>query len=71
MWRGLAMGWVGRSASGFHPSFPLYCWENSLLSNASSNTIEACNSGTQQQRRANRAVGWMRPSTPSTQPSPS
>jgi hypothetical protein len=27
-------------------SFSLFCWENSLLSNASSNTIEACNSGT-------------------------
>ena len=52
-------------------SFSLYCWENSLLSNASSNTIEACNSGTHQQRRANRAVGWMRPSTPSKTASPS
>ena len=40
------MGWVGRSAAGFNLSFSLYCWENSLLSNASSNTIEACNSGT-------------------------
>ena len=33
--------------------------------------MEACNSGIGQQRRANRAVGWMRPSTTSTQPSPS
>ena len=65
--------WVGLGglAAGFDLCFSLYCWENSLLSNASSNTIETCNSGTHQQRRATRAVGWMRPSTPSTTASPS
>ena len=66
-----AVGWLGRSRADFDLCFSLYCWENSLLSNASSNIIEACNSGTLQQRRANRAVGWMRPSTPSTTASPS
>ena len=65
MWRGLVRGWLGRSGAGFDLCFSLFCWENSLSSNASSNTIEACNSGIQQQRRANRAVGSMRPSTPS------
>ena len=63
VWRGLARGWLGRSGAGFDLCFSLFCWENSLVSNTSSNTIEACNSGTPQQRRANRAVGWMRPST--------
>ena len=62
--------WVGLGGqlAGFDLCFSLFYWENSLLSNASSNTIEACNSGTLQQRRATRAVGWMRPSTTSTQP---
>ena len=63
MWRGLAVGWVGRSGAGFDLSFSLFCWENSLSSNTSSNTIEAWNSGIPQQRRATRAVGSMRPST--------
>ena len=47
MWRGLGqgLGWAV-SVPVLISSFPLYCWENSLLSNASSNTMEACNSGT-------------------------
>ena len=50
--------------------FSLYCWENSLSSNASSNTIEVCNSGSHQQRRANSARRPMRSSTTSTTTSP-
>ena len=71
MWRGLVSGLAWAVGCGFDLCFSLFCWENSLLSNASSNTIEACNSGTHQQRRATSAVGWMRPSTPSKTASPS
>ena len=40
--------WVGLGGRvrDFDLCFSLFYWENSLLSNASSNTIEACNSGT-------------------------
>ena len=67
VWVGVGFG---RSGADFDLCFSLFCWENSLLSNTSSNTIEACNSGTQQQRRATSAVGSMRPSTTSTTASP-
>ena len=47
MWRGLVRGLSlgGRGQVSIY-SFSLYCWENSLFSNTSSNIMEACNSGT-------------------------
>jgi hypothetical protein len=70
VWGGL--GWVGfgRSGAKFDLCFSLFYWENRLVSNTSSNTMGACNSGIPQQRRVTSAVAWMRPSTTSTQPSP-
>ena len=37
--RGSVRGWLGRSGASFDLCFSLFCWENSLVSNTSSNTI--------------------------------
>ena len=55
-----ALGGVQLSGEcSFRCDFPLFCWENGLSSNASSNITEAWNSGTPQQLNATSARWWM------------